>query len=271
MKHLRRLYRGIQTQSTHTRLRFIVPALLFSCVAIILTATVTAGMSHRAPIASSETRFVEHSAEGLQIIPASCPSNPHFWGDCTQIFCPSGYIYDSSAGGCVIVPQSCPIGYTWSGFSCVFTGCPANYVLQGGTCVYVAPPVCTPSYSCQSGNLYYEDVSCHSSLVQTCSYGCSNNQCNPTPSPDVITWNVKPTLVRKGDTVMVNWEVNNVTSCTVTGTNGDAWNAPSGSNRSGAITQQTFYTLHCVAYPDAPIPWVDRTITVNIIPGFIEN
>ena len=36
----------------------------------------------RSPLASAETRFVEKSVQGLNIVPASCPSNPHVVGEC---------------------------------------------------------------------------------------------------------------------------------------------------------------------------------------------
>ncbi len=57
-------------------------------VRLVIVATLFAGMlafagSVRAPIASSETRFVEYSKSGLQIVPASCPSNPHYSGECS--------------------------------------------------------------------------------------------------------------------------------------------------------------------------------------------
>jgi hypothetical protein len=37
----------------------------------------------RQPLASSETRFVETSPSGMQIVPASCPSAPHYDGECS--------------------------------------------------------------------------------------------------------------------------------------------------------------------------------------------
>ena len=45
----------------------------------------------RAPLSSSETRFVERSASGMQIVPASCPSAPpHFAGDTGLPNCSAG-------------------------------------------------------------------------------------------------------------------------------------------------------------------------------------
>lgn len=286
-------------------------ALVFGIGAIALLAIAVLPLASKGFV-STEVRFADLSHKGLSIVPASCPSSPHFVGDCTQGSCPPGTVFDYSTGTCVsscttpvcpggggecplgyvytpygcvysgcpsgyvlfgltCVVSSCPLGYTFQGGSCVFTGCPANYVLQSGTCVYVAPPVCTAAYSCVGSNLYFTDASCNSSLVQSCSYGCTSGQCNPTPSPTIVTWKVHPTLVRKNDTVLVTWEVQNVTSCTVTGDNGDSWSGTSGSQTSSPITSQTKYTLSCVAYPGAPIPWVDQRTTVSVIPGFIEQ
>jgi hypothetical protein len=37
----------------------------------------------RQPVASAETRFTEKSAGGILIVPASCPSSPHYSGECS--------------------------------------------------------------------------------------------------------------------------------------------------------------------------------------------
>src|SRR6202171_5057663 len=37
----------------------------------------------RTPLSSAETRFVETSPSGMQIVPASCPSQPHYTGECS--------------------------------------------------------------------------------------------------------------------------------------------------------------------------------------------
>lgn len=59
-------------------------AWLAACTALIAGAFLYAQAEGRAPLASVETRFVETSASGLQIIPASCPSNPHNDGSCSN-------------------------------------------------------------------------------------------------------------------------------------------------------------------------------------------
>ena len=58
-------------------------------VAIILAVAVFFGLfvgaAERASLASAETQFVEYSKSGMQIVPASCESNPpyeHYDGEC---------------------------------------------------------------------------------------------------------------------------------------------------------------------------------------------
>lgn len=93
---------------------------------------------------------------------------------------------------------------------------------------------------------------------------------------------VVPSLVRRGDTARVVWSADRVTSCTVTGSNGDGsgtnatgtWTAdaegrltnlvsPTGGHVTSAIDQQVIYTLRCVTVGGATL--VD-TAMVNIIP-----
>ncbi|MFZ2886935.1 MAG: hypothetical protein WA021_03895 [Minisyncoccia bacterium] len=57
--------------------------LFLGAVILVFGAIVFAG-EDRAPLSSSETRFVERSAGGLQIVPASCASDPHYTGDCSD-------------------------------------------------------------------------------------------------------------------------------------------------------------------------------------------
>lgn len=116
-------------------------------VVLAALAALIAGASlfvQRSPIASSETRFVETSASGLQIVPASCPSEPpHFSGDTGTPDCDP-----EATNGCTITasPQSIQAGgsstLTWSfdldsgganlpGFEATLTG--FGSVPQSGT------------------------------------------------------------------------------------------------------------------------------------------
>lgn len=188
-----------------------------------------------------------------------CPSGTIAYNGSCVAQCPSGYVEFS--GTCV---AGCPTGYVEQSGSCVFSACPSGYSLQGNLCVQT----CTPQYYCSANSLYYKDASCQSTPVQACTYGCANGACNVPAGPGVQLWQVRPTLVRQGDPVSVNWNVTSVRSCTVTGTNGDSWSGASGSQNSGPIIGQTVFTLTCTGLDDSTIT---RTTSVNIVPIFNEQ
>jgi hypothetical protein len=87
----------------------------------------------------------------------------------------------------------------------------------------------------------------------------------------VISWQVAPILVKQSKTTNVSWNVEHVSSCTISGTNGDSWTGLIGTKVSGAINAQTVFTLNCAALAGSSAPNVTRTTTVNIVPTFIEN
>lgn len=91
------------------------------------------------------------------------------------------------------------------------------------------------------------------------------------PIPKLIKWKVFPVLVRRDNTVTVSWEVANVASCTVTGSNGDGWTGLSGVQISSPIRGQTIYALHCPPLNGSPAPAIDRSMRVNIVPVFEEQ
>jgi hypothetical protein len=78
-----------------------------------------------------------------------------------------------------------------------------------------------------------------------------------------------PSLVRQGETTLIRWQGKEVTSCNVSGSNGDAWNGPTaGEEISGAIKAQTVYMLSCVAFDGSTV--TDQTY-VDILPTFQEQ
>jgi len=92
---------------------------------------------------------------------------------------------------------------------------------------------------------------------------------------------VAPSLVKKGDTTRVFWNVAHAASCTVLGSNGDGalgsgtgiWNmffsGVTGKTTS-AIMAKTTYTLLCRSLEGATPPTVQETATVNVLPSFQE-
>jgi len=138
---------------------------------------------------------------------------------------------------------------------------------------------CTPStvYSCTGpGNLTIAsttialDCTINTTNIQTCVAPnfCSTGVSTCVPPTPKGTLTVTPNLTTSGATVTVTWNASGVTSCTVTGSNGDGtgsngtgvWNTTSGSQTSSAITGPTVYTLNCV-----PGPYV-ITATVGLVP-----
>jgi hypothetical protein len=83
-----------------------------------------------------------------------------------------------------------------------------------------------------------------------------------------------PSLVRSGETTRLFWSAGDVAHCDVTGTNGDGgigWDgiaSPVSGKVSGAITEQTTFTLSCYTFSEALIT---DTATVNILPVWSEQ
>lgn len=65
----------------------------------------------------------------------------------------------------------------------------------------------------------------------------------------VIKLTAAPALVRSGSPTTLSWELHNVTTCALSGTNGDSWNwdaiRAATSIRSRPITESTTFTLAC--------------------------
>jgi hypothetical protein len=228
----------------------------------------------RTPMASSETRFVEFSEGGLQIVPASCPSNPHTDNECTIIGYSQGS-YGSYSQASYGNGTDCPLGYSpdATGTGCYFTGCPQGYILQGGQCVPAENPgQCTPTYFCMGNNQYQRTAQCAESLVQYCAFGCSGAGCLSAP-PGQGNIIVTPSLVRSGERTTVSWTTSGMVdeSCYVIENNPEITDTGSGESNSflsSPIRQQTSYTLTCTKEDESVFT---DSATVNVIPVFEEN
>jgi tetratricopeptide (TPR) repeat protein len=71
---------------------------------------------------------------------------------------------------------------------------------------------------------------------------------------------VSPSLVRSGQRTVVRWNSMEMSSCTVTGTNGDSWTGLAGEEVTRPITLRVTYTLSCTAFDG-------RTMTDTAIVG----
>src|SRR3989344_2786165 len=88
------------------RSRVSMQTMLFSRAALLLSITfilIIAALSFnsREPFTSSEVKFSDSSMSGLSIMPASCPSDPHWEGECNSPIVASciGYPSTLPAGG----------------------------------------------------------------------------------------------------------------------------------------------------------------------------
>jgi hypothetical protein len=156
---------------------------------------------------------------------------------------------------------------------------PTGYIASGGNCVNY----CTPQAYCSGNDLYVNTIplnTCVSSFSQTCSYQCLSGACVIPPAPAFTATTgftghiqVQPSIVRSGNTIRVYWNVDNVASCTVNGSNGDYWTGTSSGGAgklSTAITQRTVYTLTCNALSGYTPASFSESTTVNILPIFQE-
>lgn len=83
---------------------------VFALGALVMLFT---GVDGRVPVASSETKFIEISAAGLQIVPASCPSSPHYTGECSGVP-PASSCSISATPSSITAGQSTIIGWNSS-------------------------------------------------------------------------------------------------------------------------------------------------------------
>ncbi len=84
----------------------------------------------------------------------------------------------------------------------------------------------------------------------------------------------RPTLVRANEKTRLYWKLTNVSSCTVTGTNGDSWSGSHSGNSgalSSAIVTRTTYTLRCTALPRSGGANITESVIINIAPRFNES
>ncbi len=326
---------------------------LILLVFFALTVLVLSGAGQPHTFSSVEVKFTDGSRGGLSIMPASCPSNPHYQGDCTinpppvpgtcnitaqndtlaeggsttlswatgnyqwgaiSISPSNGFIspgigpVDATQGALLVQPQQtttytlsgryivggvpvggtfscshtiyilqCPTGYTAENGRCVFTTCPPGHTLVNGVCVFTGGS-CTAGFICDGNYSVYQAANCALSQWQLCAYGCAAGACY-VPSPEIVTWNVRPVLVRSGSPVQVTWAAQHVRVCSVTGTNGDGtgsnstgtWDQLNGDHPSSPITSQTIFTITCQGYPGSTPASVTQSTTVNIAPIFQEQ
>lgn len=101
--------------------------------------------------------------------------------------------------------------------------------------------------------------------------GNGNNGNSGNGSSSDLNIRAIPSLVSRGATTKVHWSTNNMTACTVTGSNADTWSgitSPVGGSTSSAITDRVVYTLSCT---NAATQTFTKQAVVNILPSWKER
>ena len=144
---------------------------------------------------------------------------------------------------------------------------------------------CRSSYSCNGQTIVYTSPQCATSNVTTCqtpAFCAPNSAVCLVPGPIFVAGGnnltghlqVRPLIVANGAKAKVYWDVSNVQSCTVSGSNGDHW-IGSFSGTSGTSTTpimgRTTFTLHCVALQGASPATLNETATVSVAPVWQEK
>lgn len=184
---------------------------------------------------SVEVKFTDASAHGLAIVPASCPSNPHSYGECGSTCSPSVFCQGSNIR---TVSASCSV---------TVTPCPTGWSCSGGACVEPAPP----------------------SVV---AFTATNPDGTTFQATGHLL--AKPSLVRSGSTVQVYWNATSVSSCAVSSDGGDQWAAVSSGTAgqtSRPITHRTTFTLDCTPLIGSSAAHMQESAVVNIAPTFQEQ
>ena len=140
---------------------------------------------------------------------------------------------------------------------------------------------CAPTYSCSNQTIQHTDASCNVSNVTTCtapSFCSAGSSICLYPSPSFIQSGSQsghltaiPQILPSGLTTMLFWDVANVSSCTVTGTDGEHWSgasSPTNGQATSPILQQTTFTLACSGLDGSSI---NESIVVNVLPVFQER
>ncbi len=139
---------------------------------------------------------------------------------------------------------------------------------------------CTASYSCSGNTIEYTNTSCQSSPTTTCTapaFCSAGSSVCLYPQPTFMLGghlHAAPDILPKGTPTTLFWDVQNVASCTVSGSDGEYWSGSS-SGSSGqvttAINQQVVFTLTCQALSGVTPPSFSESTTVNVLPVFQEK
>jgi hypothetical protein len=93
------------------------------------------------------------------------------------------------------------------------------------------------------------------------------------PTPVFGEFSAEPSLVRKGDTATLSWEVSDATACSISGGGLNLLNLSlDGSQETNSIENRTEFTLTCFNGDAAQgAPSTSETIVVNLVPTYQEQ
>ncbi len=85
----------------------------------------------------------------------------------------------------------------------------------------------------------------------------------------VVDFNITatPRFVKRGGKSQIEWNSQNVDSCSIVSTRGDSWSSEVGRRWSNNITEEVTYTLSCVR---GNLELDDKSVTVRILPIWQE-
>lgn len=200
--------------------------------------------------ASPELSVKEYSplgSDGGAVIPASCPSYAHVSGQCTP---PSfGGSGNGGSGTNIYINNGDSATLTWS--------CPSAYnSSSSGTNFSTGGALSGSTSVSPTSNTTYTIV---------CNDSGSSGQVTVTVLNPVLSISASPTRVRQGNASTITWSASEVDSCSVSGPSFSA-SGLSGSQSSGAIQNQSTYTLTCSTQGGNE----SASVTVTLAPSFIE-
>jgi hypothetical protein len=167
-----------------------------------------------------------------------------------------------------------------------------------GSCQTTVNVTCAPIYQCSGQQITYTDSNCNTTNLNGGVACAAPSYCqagqgvciNPPPSftagttaggtPTTGDLEANPQLVRKGTSAKLYWNVSNVASCTVTGTNGETLAAgctgsvcTSGNTgrTTAAIASTVIYSLRCNALSGVTPSSFNHTVTVLPSPEYEEK
>jgi hypothetical protein len=168
---------------------------------------------------------------------------------------------------------------TYTFFARATTGYFTSWTSYASTTITVTdPPHCTPSYSCSGQTIQYTNNICQVSTVTTCvapAFCSAGSSSCLYPPPSFIQSGAQtghltalPSLLPKGTPTTLYWNVGNVSTCSLTGSDGESWTGTSGTHTTTPVSQQTVFTLSCAGLDSST---VNESITVNNVPVFQER